>query len=435
MSLNNYGSMHSDKSYAVEVTRDLSIANTIYSDDSRRIDQQNSHNAKDILFTLIRRLFGCLGNLNQIQDPTIHKRVFDFIHENWLIFSKCLKVTTNDCYLIDFSPWLFEAIYQLNDEFKEGKLVAYKTLCKMALCENDILFINDDFMDLFYITIHNGLQSNDEEILNCIIENCGIKLWHSQLQSCTLLLLDFMQACNKINKQGPKQEAVLILATLCGYSNYYGDVTVLNKSLEDNELMVDTLSIDQFKDTLIENLVLFQAFDDNKTRNIISCALTCYIYEETISSNWNRKRLVDALKPLFDDLDCKDGNLIRTRISCENIRFLASLADLLFDYDSQYPIDIIAKLNNCLLALINPSETIDYILNDEEYIKTVVSCMFSLLDWYMYFPFGKIKKTEKKILLNNFFRLLNHASGKFKRSSNTTQFEHIYLAAKFVSFI
>lgn len=48
------------------------------------------------ILTLIKRLFGCLGNVNTIKDPLIHKKIFEFIYNKWerlgkVIFSK-LKI-------------------------------------------------------------------------------------------------------------------------------------------------------------------------------------------------------------------------------------------------------------------------------------------------------------------------------------------------------
>ena len=45
------------------------------------------------ILTLIKRLFGCLGNVNTIKDPLIHKKIFEFIYNKWerlgkVIFSK-----------------------------------------------------------------------------------------------------------------------------------------------------------------------------------------------------------------------------------------------------------------------------------------------------------------------------------------------------------
>ena len=71
-----------------------------------------------------------------------------------------------------FAPWLFEAVYQLSNHYQSGKLIAYKTICRIGIkstCNlNNINYdpeydsVSDEFMDLFYLTIHQGLHSDDK---------------------------------------------------------------------------------------------------------------------------------------------------------------------------------------------------------------------------------------------------------------------------------
>lgn len=137
---------------------------------------------------LLKRLFGCLGSVNSIKDPYIHKRVLEFVFTKWERLAK----VKDDLRLKDltqivmpaayFSPWLFEAIYQLPSNYQSGKLIAYKTLCHIvirsaqtnnynyfsslssstSMIMNDFDAIDDDFIDLFYLTAHQGLISNDK---------------------------------------------------------------------------------------------------------------------------------------------------------------------------------------------------------------------------------------------------------------------------------
>jgi hypothetical protein len=124
-------------------------------------------------------LFGCLGNVNTIKDPLIHKRIFEFIYNKWDRLNKVketLKLTDLSLVVPSvtyFAPWLFEAIYQLPINYQSGKLIAYKTLCKIVIRSavssggnwhsvNDFDSISDEFMNLFYLTLHQGLNSEDK---------------------------------------------------------------------------------------------------------------------------------------------------------------------------------------------------------------------------------------------------------------------------------
>jgi hypothetical protein len=37
---------------------------------------------------LVKRLLGCLGNVNEIKDTNIHKRVLEFIHSKWELLAR-----------------------------------------------------------------------------------------------------------------------------------------------------------------------------------------------------------------------------------------------------------------------------------------------------------------------------------------------------------
>ncbi len=44
--------------------------------------------SKEISLNLVKRLLGCLGNINEIKDPVIHRRVLEFIHSKWELLAK-----------------------------------------------------------------------------------------------------------------------------------------------------------------------------------------------------------------------------------------------------------------------------------------------------------------------------------------------------------
>jgi hypothetical protein len=117
-----------------------------------------------------------------------------------------------------------------------GKLIAYKTLCRMAIksamssnaaapslttstttvtAQDSFDSVSEEFMDLFYMTVHHGLRSDDKATINCIIQTCGTRLWHCMLPSSTLLLKDFIDACLCIDAQGL---CIIFLLTYLIYS-------------------------------------------------------------------------------------------------------------------------------------------------------------------------------------------------------------------------
>lgn len=423
---------------------------------------------KETAFVLIKRLFGCVGNVNGIKDPLIHKRVFEFIYNKWELFGKVkdnlkLPELANVVPpLSDFSPWLFEAIYQLPVNFQIGKEIAFKTLCRIGIRSantqhDEFDSVNEEFMDLFYLTIHQGLRSDDKRIINCIIQNCGTKFWHCMLPSSTLLIKDFIDACSSITSQEAKYDAASILGCLIGFPDYFGDMKLLNlvspsasspspqnspqgasssahssstsSSSFDENLTIDVFSKEELKNQIIHSLTTFSDEPTNtNSRCVVLCALTCYIYDEITNQRFH-PRLNEAIKRIFKDLDSRDHyHLIK--MSCDNLRFLSILANPIFQWEIQYAINIINELNQCLVKLINSRSTMPANLS-EDYEKAIISNMFALLEWCMNMPLEQLKDQDRATLLRNNFKLIIHICNTFK-PGDSIESEHIHLSARFI---
>ena len=126
--------------------------------------------APDSAVTLWRRMLGVLGDINQLKDPLIHAQVLECLAK---IVEDLIKVRDNlgidssvsssGSLLVPpinfFSPWLFKAL-MLGPEYKRGKLIAYKTLCLIALRRHDVPPF-PDFLCHFYRSLHAGLVSKE----------------------------------------------------------------------------------------------------------------------------------------------------------------------------------------------------------------------------------------------------------------------------------
>ncbi|KAF6089135.1 Ral GTPase activating protein catalytic subunit alpha 2 [Phyllostomus discolor] len=127
----------------------------------------------DSAAVLWRRILGILGDVNNIQSPKIHAKVFGYLYELWY---KLAKIRDNLAISLDnqsspsppvlipplrmFASWLFKAT-TLPNEYKEGKLQAYKLICAMMTRRQDVL-PNSDFLVHFYLVMHLGLTSEDQ---------------------------------------------------------------------------------------------------------------------------------------------------------------------------------------------------------------------------------------------------------------------------------
>ena len=177
--------------------------------DSRPVLLGGSHKGwnAEISVVLWRRMLGVLGDLNDIPDPAMHKLAFECLVK---ITDDFIKMKDNISYLANngqyqqqgnganssstttttstgevqpslhyFTAWLFRAT-TLSNEFKAGKLLAYKLLCIIALHKGegetattmsqsgaaaaaggDQASKNRDFLILFYLAIKRALATYD----------------------------------------------------------------------------------------------------------------------------------------------------------------------------------------------------------------------------------------------------------------------------------
>lgn len=121
-------------------------------------------------------MIGILGDINMVNNPTIHHQILeclskiteDFIkvRDNLGISSDNQSTPPSPSFTppIHFiSPWLFKAV-TLSSDYKKGKLIAYKLLCLTTVRNHDIP-LSMEFLSLFYRTIHQGLMSYDMVLL------------------------------------------------------------------------------------------------------------------------------------------------------------------------------------------------------------------------------------------------------------------------------
>ncbi|MEQ2258628.1 Ral GTPase-activating protein subunit alpha-1, partial [Xenotaenia resolanae] len=127
----------------------------------------------DVATVMWRRMLGILGDVNCIKDPEIHAQVFDYLCELW---QNLAKIRDNLGISLDnqssppppvlipplriLTPWLFKAT-MLTERYKQGKLHAYKLICRIMKRRQDVS-PNTDFLTHFYNIMHQGLLHQDQ---------------------------------------------------------------------------------------------------------------------------------------------------------------------------------------------------------------------------------------------------------------------------------
>uniref|UniRef100_A0A8D0DWF8 Ral GTPase activating protein catalytic subunit alpha 2 n=1 Tax=Salvator merianae TaxID=96440 RepID=A0A8D0DWF8_SALMN len=333
----------------------------------------------DSAAVLWRRILGILGDVNNIQSPKIHGRVFEYLFELWY---KLVKIRDNLAISLDnqstpsppilipplriFASWLFKAT-SLPDEYKEGKLHAYKLICAMMTRRQDFV-PNPDFLVHFYLVMHIGLTSKDQDILNAVIRHCLPSFFFLSLPGFTLLIGDFITAASRILSTNmlevPRLEAQTILGSLVCFPNLYRELSFL-QPIADAEIKTGTRDVKSY----LINVLLRNAANEpsEASRCLALCCLGLWICEELVQHT-NHPQVKDAINVLG--------------VTLKVLRSLGkNMRSKIFLYIYNYEIAFLQILV-ATIAFLLPSAEYSSVESD----KKVVSLLLCLLDWCMTLP-------------------------------------------------
>ncbi|XP_045151112.1 ral GTPase-activating protein subunit alpha-2 [Echinops telfairi] len=346
----------------------------------------------DSAAVLWRRALGILGDVNNIQSPKIHAKVFGYLYELWY---KLAKIRDNLAISPDnqsspcppalipplriFAPWLFKAT-TLPNEYKEGKLQAYRLICAMMTRRQDIL-PNSDFLVHFYLVMHLGLTSEDQDILNTIIRHCPPRFFSLGLPGFSMLMGDFITAAARVLRAdlvvAPHVEALTILGSLVCFPNTYQKIPLLQSVPEVNEVVRGT---DDIKHYLI-NILLKNAMEEPNecARCIAICSLGVWICEE-LAQCTRHPQVKEAINVIGVTL--KFPNKTVAQVACDVLQLLVSYWEKLQMFETFLPRKI-AEILVATIAFLLPSAEYSSSETDKKFIVSLLLC---LLDWCMALP-------------------------------------------------
>ncbi|KAM4693157.1 ral GTPase-activating protein subunit alpha-2 [Discoglossus pictus] len=346
----------------------------------------------DSAAVLWRRILGILGDVNNIQSTKIHAKVFGYLYELWF---KLAKIRDNLSISLDnqsspappvlipplrmFASWLFKAT-TLPNEYKEGKLQAYKLICGMMTRRQDVL-PNSDVLVHFYLVMHSGLINEDQDILNTIIRHCPSSFFFLGLPGFTMLIGDFITAAARVLStdmlDAPRLEAQILLGSLVCFPNIYKDISLLESSSGESEILTDHKDIK----TLLINILLKNARDEpsEAARCIAICCLGLWICEELVE-NTNHPQIKDAINVIGVTLKFSNKTVAHT--ACDVFKLLVTYWKELQSTD----LPLSRKITEILVATISfllPSAENSSVETDKKFIVCLLLC---LLDWCMALP-------------------------------------------------
>uniref|UniRef100_A0A8B9BZZ5 Ral GTPase activating protein catalytic subunit alpha 2 n=1 Tax=Anser brachyrhynchus TaxID=132585 RepID=A0A8B9BZZ5_9AVES len=317
----------------------------------------------DSAAVLWRRILGILGDVNNIESPKIHAKVFGYLYELWY---KLAKIRDNLAISMDnqstpsppvlipplriFASWLFKAT-TLPNEYKEGKLQAYRLICAMMTRRQDVL-PNSDFLVHFYFVMHLGLTSEDQDILNTVIKHCPPWFFFLGLPGFTMLIGDFITAAARVLSadmlEAPRSEAHTILGSLVCFPNIYQEIPLLRPISEAGEIIAGSADVKCY----LINILLKNATEEpnEAARCIAICGLGVWICEELTQST-NHPQVKEAINVIGVTL--KFSNKLVAQVACDVLQLLVSYWQKLQKYESSLSRKITEFIVSLLLCLLD----------------------------------------------------------------------------------
>ncbi|XP_045065044.1 ral GTPase-activating protein subunit alpha-1-like [Coregonus clupeaformis] len=345
----------------------------------------------DVATVMWRRMLGILGDVNTIKDPEIHAQVFDYLCELW---QNLAKIRDNLGISLDnqssppppvlipplriLTPWLFKAT-MLAERYKQGKLHAYKLICKIMKRRQDVS-PNSDFLTHFYNIMHCGLMHIDQDIVNTIIKHCSPRFFSIGLPGATMLILDFIiaasrvTACSSLN--APRVEAQILLGSLVCFPNLYEELPALHPTTAD----VVMTKFRDVKEHIIKH-ILSSAIDEPSApaRCVALCSLGIWLCEELVHGT-QHPQIKEALNVICVTL--KFPNKTVALVASDILHLLINYVDDLQKFPPDTPKKIVEILIATITHLLPTTESSPHELDK----RLVVSLLLCLLDWVMALP-------------------------------------------------
>uniref|UniRef100_A0A8C2Z5S8 Ral GTPase activating protein catalytic subunit alpha 1 n=1 Tax=Cyclopterus lumpus TaxID=8103 RepID=A0A8C2Z5S8_CYCLU len=346
----------------------------------------------DVATVMWRRMLGILGDVNSIKDPEIHAQVFDYLCELW---QNLAKIRDNLGISLDnqsspappvlipplriLTPWLFKAT-MLTERYKQGKLHAYKLICRIMKRRQDVS-PNSDFLTHFYNIMHQGLLHQDQDIVNTIIKHCSPRFFSIGLPGATMLILDFIiaasrvTACSSLN--APRVEAQILLGSLVCFPNLYEELPALHPTTAD--VVLTKFPDVKLMNTRVERVPVQQTEAVSPLVCVALCSLGIWMCEE-LAHGTQHPQIKDALNVVCVTLKYSNKNV--ALVASDILHLLISQVDHLQKFPPDTPKKIVEILIATITHLLPNTESSPHELDK----RLVVSLLLCLLDWVMALP-------------------------------------------------
>ncbi|XP_057662756.1 ral GTPase-activating protein subunit alpha-1 [Diorhabda carinulata] len=306
----------------------------------------------DVAVILWKRMLGALGDVNQISDPKLHAQVFEYLVK---LTDTLIKISHNQGISSDnmstpsppelippltlILPWCFGALV-LPNNYETGKLNALRLICTITVnCDSK----HRTYLPQMYRFLHTALTGSSKLVISTCLKYLGPRFFSLQLPGASLLILDFIHACNVILNNtekletSPRTEAMSFLANLLSQTEHFNSISVLQP---DSDMHV--ISCPDVKDHIVSILLRAGRREPKgKARCIALSALGIFVYRELKNQTFHPK-LVDSLNVIL--LALKFNNKVIAQLASNILFLLCDHAPLLW---TQYP-----RLSNAVITTL-----------------------------------------------------------------------------------
>ncbi|XP_050506318.1 ral GTPase-activating protein subunit alpha-1 isoform X2 [Diabrotica virgifera virgifera] len=306
----------------------------------------------DVAVIIWKRMLGALGDINKISDPKLHAQVFEYLVK---LTDTLIKLSRNQGISFDnmstphppelippltlILPWCFGALV-LPSNYEAGKLNALRLICTITVnCDSK----HRTYLPQVYRFLHTALTGSSKLVINTCLKYLGPRFFSLQLPGASLLLLDFIHACNIILnnteklESSPRTEAMSFLANLLSHTENLNAISVLQP---DSEMHIMTCP--DIKEHIVSILLRAGRREPKgKARCIALSALGIFVYKELKNQTFHSK-ITDAINVLL--LALKFNNKIIAQLASNILFLLCDHAPLLW---SQYP-----RLSNAVISTL-----------------------------------------------------------------------------------
>eukprot|EP00118_Oscarella_pearsei_P026270 m.309686 g.309686 ORF g.309686 m.309686 type:complete len:2118 (+) comp47370_c0_seq1:63-6416(+) len=337
---------------------------------------------------LWRQMLGILGNVNDIEDPRIHKEAMECLDNVW---DALYKLRQNQGIMSEdgtagkdpvYSPPLFAlsaTVFQaaaMPEQFKGGRVIAYQLMCSMFVRRHDHL-PSLDLLDHFYRLMHIGLTALDQDFLDAILPQSKT-IFSLSLPGAAILIPDFIKGADRVlsspqlHKEATRVSALVTLGSLLFFNRLYTGMFIDGTVTHEGQ----PLTFGDVEDQVVALIMrTTRAEESVRGRSFALSQLGMYLFSEF--AHGSSRCLDDGVIILLRSLNLAEKAV--ALVAVDMMHLLSKTVNTMLKHQSHLPRLIVEVMAYSIATL---SSEIPTKLGKQ----VLVGLLTCLLDWTMLLP-------------------------------------------------